>query len=176
MSKSLGNAIGIAEAPSEMFGKVMSIPDSVMPQWYELLSDLDPDALDAVLEALKGPAADPAGAKRALARNIIAQYHHEDAAREAETAFDKIFVRKGEPDEVEIRTLPASTEPVWIVALLHDLALTKSRGEARRLVVQGGVSLDGERVDSADRALAAESGQRYRLKVGKRTFLEVLFE
>ncbi len=176
MSKSLGNAIGITEKPSEMFGKVMSIPDPVMPQWYELLSDLGPDDLDSVLSALRGPEADPAGAKRALARNIIAQYHDEDAAHGAEAAFDRIFVKKGEPEELETRTLPASEEPVWIVKILHALELTKSRGEARRLVAQGGVSVDGERVESPDRELAGHSGQRYRLKVGKRTFLEILFE
>ena len=106
MSKSLGNAIGITEAPEEMFGKVMSIPDHLMLSWYELLSDLDADAMDAMRARLKDPESHPAKLKRGLARNIIGQYHGEKAAHEAEAAFDRIFVDKGEPEEVECRRLP----------------------------------------------------------------------
>ncbi len=175
MSKSLGNAIGILEAPEEIFGKVMSIPDELMLTWYELVSDLDADAMDEVRRRLGDPGENPARLKRDLARNIIAQYHGEKAAHDAEAAFDRIFVEKGEPDEVEVRTVDAA-EAVWIVKLLNDLGLAASRGEARRLIQQGGVSVDGEKVESADLELPAPAGRRYRLKVGKRRFLDVLFE
>ncbi len=175
MSKSLGNAIGILEAPEEMFGKVMSIPDPLMSTWYELVSDLDADAMDEVRRRLADSSENPARLKRELARNIIAQYHGEKAAHEAESAFDRIFVQKGEPDEVERRFLPAA-ETAWIVKILHDTGLAASRGEARRLVQQGGVSVDGKKVDRPDLELPAEAGRRYRLKVGKRRFLDIVFE
>ncbi len=175
MSKSLGNAIGITEAPEEMFGKVMSIPDHLMLSWYELLSDLDADAMDAMRARLKDPESHPAKLKRGLARNIIGQYHGEKAAHEAEAAFDRIFVDKGEPEEVECRRLPAQEKDYWLVKLLSDLSLVKSRGEARRLIEQGGVSVDGQRADSPQMELPAGAGQRYRLKLGKRVFLDVEF-
>jgi tyrosyl-tRNA synthetase len=176
MSKSLGNSIGISDPPEEMFGKVMSIPDHLMLSWYELLSDLDADAMDEMRARLKDPKSHPAKLKRGLARNIIGQYHGEKAARDSEAAFDRIFVQKGEPEEVECRRLPAQEGDYWLVKLLSDLSLVKSRGEARRLIEQGGVSVDGQRADSPQMELPAGAGRRYRLKVGKRVFLDVEFE
>ncbi len=176
MSKSLGNSIGITDAPEEMFGKVMSIPDHLMLSWYELVSDLDADAMDEVRKRLADPKSHPAKLKRSLARNIIGQYHSENAAHEAETAFDRIFVDKGEPEEVECRRLPAQDKDYWLVKLLSDLSLVKSRGEARRLIEQGGVSVDGQRADSPQMELPAGVGRRYRLKVGKRVFVDVEFQ
>jgi tyrosyl-tRNA synthetase len=176
MSKSLGNAIGIEEPPSEIFGKVMSIPDRIMPLWYELLSSLDPDGLVEILARLEDPAENPGRLKRRLAADIITQYHGEEAARAAEAEFDRIFVEKGAPSEVEERRLPVRPEPYWIVALLHDLGLVASRGEARRLIQQGGVSVDGQKVDDPALELPATAGRRYRLKVGKRSFLDLVVD
>ena len=176
MSKSLGNSIGITDPPEEMFGKVMSIPDPLMLSWYELLSDLDADAMDTVRARLNDSKENPAQLKRGLARNIIRQYHGDESAHEAEAAFDRIFVDKGEPEEIECRRLAAQAEDYWLVKLLSDLQLVKSRGEARRLIEQGGVSVDGKRVESPQEELPAGAGSRYRLKVGKRVFLDVEFE
>ncbi len=147
-----------------------------MLSWYELVSDLDADAMDEVRKRLADPKSHPAKLKRSLARNIIGQYHSENAAHEAETAFDRIFVDKGEPEEVECRRLPAQDKDYWLVKLLSDLSLVKSRGEARRLIEQGGVSVDGQRADSPQMELPAGVGRRYRLKVGKRVFVDVEFQ
>ena len=175
MSKSLGNAIGILDPPQEIFGKVMSIPDELMLQWYELVSDLGADAMDEVRRRLQDSSENPVRLKRELAQNIISQYHGEKLAKDAEAAFDRIFVQKGEPEEVDRVTLPAQ-EKIWIVKLLHDLKIASSRGEARRLVQQGGVSVDGKKVDSPDLELPAPPGASYRLKVGKRTFRDLVFK
>jgi len=99
-----------------------------------------------------------------------------EAARAAEGEFDRVFVKKEAPSQVEERRLPAQDEAYWMVALLHDLGLAASRGEARRLLQQGGVSVDGTRVDGLDHELTATAGCRYRLKVGKRHFLDLVFD
>jgi len=175
MSKSLGNAVGIDEEPEEMFGKIMSIPDELMASWYELVSDLEPDALDQVLSDLKRGEGNPSHHKRQLARNIIAQFHPAGAGEAAEAAFDRLFVRKDEPEEVELRQMPADDEPVWIVALLAELGMASSRGEARRLLGQGGIRVDGAKVGDLDLKLERTAGRRYRLRAGKRKFLDVEF-
>jgi tyrosyl-tRNA synthetase len=176
MSKSLGNAIGISDPPEDMFGRVMSIPDELMASWYDLLTDLPPDELDAVSAQLADPATNPSHLKRRLAAQLVDQYHGAGAGEKAERIFDQIHVHKGEPDEVEEQRLPAQAEPYWIVALLADTGLAPSRGEARRLIQQGGVSVDGRRIEAADVALPATAGAGYRVKVGKRRFLDLRFE
>lgn len=175
MSKSLGNAIGIEEAPDEMFGKVMSIPDAAMPSWFELVSSLDLDELDGVKAQLDAGTVNPSHLKRRLARDIVDQYHGEGAGKVAEAAFDRLFVDKAEPDEVPRHERPASGEPVGLLALIADLGLTPSRAEARRLVQQGGVAVDGDRITEIGHVLDASGGCRYRLRVGKRRFADVEF-
>jgi tyrosyl-tRNA synthetase len=175
MSKSLGNAIGIEESPGEMFGKIMSIPDELMPTWLELISDLPVDELEATLRQLEAGEGNPSHHKRALARNIVEQYHPAGSGGRAEAQFDKLFVQKDEPDEIPAMTLPATDDAQWIVALMADHGLAASRGEARRLVQQGGVSINGEKVADIDLNLDASAGQSYRFKVGKRKFLDILF-
>lgn len=175
MSKSLGNAIGIDERPQEIFGKVMSIPDGLLANWYELLSSLALDRLESVLADLADGASNPVVHKRALARDLCDQFHGAGAGADAEAAFDRIFVRKDDPIDVPLRNLEARVEPVWVVGLVSELGLAPSRSEARRLVQQGGVSVDGERVASVDDTVDGSTGRRYRLKVGKRKFLDVEF-
>ncbi len=175
MSKSLGNAIGITEPPSEMFGKVMSIPDDAMARWFELVSDLDTAAYDQVIQDIEAQQTNPSVHKRRLAANVVDQFHGPGEGAKAEVAFDKIFVKGGEPDEVECQVLPVAEEPVWIVGLLADLKLAPSRGEARRLIQQGGVAVEGERVTDVSATIAGVDGSRYRLKVGKRRFLDIEF-
>jgi tyrosyl-tRNA synthetase len=175
MSKSLGNSIGIEEPAAEIFGKVMSIPDELMENWYELVSDLDADELEEVRRDLREGSSNPVSLKRRLARNLCDQFHGEGAGADAEAAFDRIFVRKDDPEEVELFELPARDEDYWLVAVLSDLAVASSRSEARRLVQQGGVRVDGEQVRDLQFALAAGPGCHYRLKVGKRRFLDLRF-
>jgi tyrosyl-tRNA synthetase len=175
MSKSLGNSIGIEEPANEMFGKVMSIPDALMPNWFELLSDLDADALETVQTDLDLGTTNPGVIKRQLARNLCEQYHGPGAGASAETAFDRIFVKKDDPEEVELIELPAGEEALWLPALLGDLKVVASRSDARRLVQQGGVRVDGVQVQDLQFSLNPEVGRRYRLKVGKRRFFDLKF-
>lgn len=156
MGKSLGNHIGVTEPPEEIFGKVMSIPDEVMPQYYDLLLGAEPD-----------PALPPVQQKRALARAIVARFHSEDAATAAEAHFDRLFKSHDIPEDLEDFTFSANGEDIHVPGLLAD-AFGMSRSESRRLIEQGGVSLDGEALTTLDLPANALDGRV--LKVGKRRF------
>jgi len=132
MSKSLGNSIGIEEPAAEIFGKVMSIPDELMENWYELVSDLDADELEEVRRDLREGSSNPVSLKRRLARNLCDQFHGEGAGADAEAAFDRIFVRKDDPEEVELFELPARDEDYWLVAVLSDLAVASTCADLLR--------------------------------------------
>ncbi len=165
MSKSLGNYVGVAEAPQEQFGKLMSISDELMWRYYDLLSFRSL----AEIEAMKGE--HPKKAKVSLAKEIVARFHGQAAADEAEAHFEQVIVRKERPEEVEERTVTiAEGDSLALAALLADTGLAASRGEARRLIAQGGVSVNGERAGDPQAALGAGD---YELKVGKRKFLRV---
>jgi tyrosyl-tRNA synthetase len=158
MSKSLGNYVGITDPPDEIFGKLMRIPDEAMPTYYELLLDHELDT--------SGPAVE---SKRALAREIVARYHGDDAAREAEAHFDRLHVERGLPDEVEEAALPDSDGTVHLPALIRD-HFGLSGAEARRLLSQGGVKLDGETLGGDELDLPAERLDGAVLQLGKRRF------
>jgi tyrosyl-tRNA synthetase len=155
MSKSLGNYVGVTDPPEEMFGRVMRIPDELMPDYYRLLLGAEPPAGEA-----------PNDAKRELARRIVARYHDEEAARRAEEHFDRLFVRHEAPAEVEEATIPAGEE-VHLPGLIAEL-FGISRSEGRRLLAQGGVRLDGEPLEGDRLDLPAESLDGRILQVGKR--------
>lgn len=155
MGKSLGNHIGVTEPPEEIFGKVMSIPDEVMPQYYDLLLGAEPE-----------PAL-PVQQKRALARAIVARFHSEDDATAAEAHFDRLFKSHDVPEDLEDFMFSANGEDIHVPGLLAD-AFGMSRSESRRLIEQGGVSLDGEALTTLDLPANALDGRV--LKVGKRRF------
>jgi tyrosyl-tRNA synthetase len=173
MSKSLGNAIGIAEPPDEMFGKTMSIPDRLMRTWFELVADLSADELDVVRRQLDDPTVNPSHLKRRLAANIVTQYHGAGAAADAEQEFDRIFVQKDNPTEVREFRLGGG-EPMPYAQVLAITGLVGSNSEGRRLIEQGGLSVDGRRIADARAVMPRTSGLRYRLKAGKRAFLDVV--
>lgn len=136
MSKSTGNYIGVTDPPDEMFGKVMSLPDAVMPEFFELVLGIEPpEWLDD----------DPARGKRLLGREIVSRFHDQTAAVEAEQAFDRVFVRHELPDEIEEASVDLSGDEVHLPAVLAE-AFGVSRGEVRRLLAQGGVKLDGRQL------------------------------
>ncbi len=174
MSKSLGNYIGITESPKEIYGKTMSISDDLMVRYYELLSDVDLATLQNVRDGVAGKSAGahPMESKKALARELVARFHGADAAVQAEDEFIQQFKQKEVPDDIPQVTLPVS-EPVWICRLLTDAGLTASNGEARRLVAQGGVKIDGEKVGDADVEIPARG--EIVVQVGKRRFAKVVF-
>jgi tyrosyl-tRNA synthetase len=157
MSKSLGNYVGITDPPAEIFGKLMRIPDEVMGTYYELLLDRPLDSQSSARDA-----------KRALAREITSRYHGEQAAAEAEAHFDRLHVERGVPDEVEEAALPTG-DPVHLPALIRD-HFGVSGAEARRLLAQGGVKLDGETLNGGELDLPADRLDGAVLQLGKRRF------
>jgi tyrosyl-tRNA synthetase len=158
MSKSLGNYVGVDEPPEEMFGKLMRVPDEVLPVYYALLLD---DPLDESLS--------PRDAKRAMARALTARYHGDEAARAAEERFDTVHVRRELPDEIEEFAFSADNGEVHIPALLAE-AFGLSRSEGRRLLAQGGVKLDGTELDDSRLDVPADDLDGVVLQVGKRRF------
>jgi tyrosyl-tRNA synthetase len=156
MSKSLGNYVGVTDPPEEMYGKLMRVPDDAMPTYYELLLD---EPLDA--------SAPPRDAKRAMARALTAPYHGERAAAAAEDRFDALHVRHELPDEIEDFAFAANGEAVHLPALLAD-AFGVSRSEARRLLGQAGVRLDGEPLDESALDLPVERLDGAVIQLGKR--------
>lgn len=169
MSKSLDNYIGIDEPPDSIFGKIMSISDDLMWKYYLLCTDLTPDQINQLREE------HPMEAKAQLAKLIIRDFYDEEAAEAAEAEFRKVFSDRQIPTEIEEQTLPASDEPVLLVKLVTTLRLAPSNNEARRLVSQGGVNVDDEKIDDTKATLDASVGRNYILKVGKRRFIRVSF-
>ena len=156
MSASLDNYIGIAEPAAEMFGKAMSAVDDLMPQYYELL--LDDDA---------PPPADPYVAKREFARRLVERWHGAEAARDAEAGFDRMFKEKRATDDAPVIELPPG-DPVHVPALLADNKLASSRGEARRLIAQGGVHVDGAALAADELDVPRDRLAGAELRVGRR--------
>ncbi|MDX6503472.1 MAG: tyrosyl-tRNA synthetase [Gaiellaceae bacterium] len=156
MSKSRGNVVGITEAPEQQFGKVMSIPDSALPQWWEML----------VGEA--APSSDAMAWKLELARRIVTRWHGEEAARDAEAHFTRVVREHQAPDDVPEAPLPAG-DPLHLPALLVEHLGVATTSEARRLIAQGGVKLNGEPVSELDVSRAALAGGL--VQAGKRRFM-----
>lgn len=169
MSQSLGNYIGIEEPAEEMFGKTMSIPDETMPSWFRLATDLAPEEVATIEAHLETGHLHPAEAKRRLAGEIVGLYWGVEAAKEAEEAFDRVFKRGEEPESMPEHTL-GPDDPVHVPSLLRDL-FDLSGSEAKRLIDQGAVSVDGEIV--SDQHVPRNNLVGKVLKVGKRRFTRI---
>ncbi|MDX8381995.1 MAG: tyrosine--tRNA ligase [Ghiorsea sp.] len=161
MSKSLNNYVGIQEPAKEQFGKIMSASDDLMMRYYELLTDVD-------LEAIK--TMHPMEAKKQLASLIVSRFHGEEAGKAARDGFENQFAKKEIPDDIPEKTMVAEDGCVWIVKALSEGGLTASNGEAMRMIKQGAVSVDGKKINDKDLKLNTGS---YLLKVGKRKFLQL---
>ena len=171
MSKSLGNYVGINEAPQEMFGKVMSISDELMWRYYELLTDLRVEEVARLREATASGERNPRDLKVELAKLIITDFHSAGDAEKAEEEFNRIFKRKEVPDEIEERSVSSAA---WkLPRLLVETELAPSMAEARRLIIQGAVRIDGERRTQVDDEIELGSNQGILIQVGKRRFLRV---
>jgi tyrosyl-tRNA synthetase len=164
MAKSVGNYIGVTDAPAEMYGKTLSIPDTSLDSWYELLLGSAP---------LVG--ASPRDAKRALARALVERFHGADAARQAEAEFDRLFVDHRPPEDMPVVLWPADRPEVHLPALLAD-AFGISTSEARRSLAQGAVKLDGQPVAGGLLDLPAPDVDGKVLQLGKRRFARVCVE
>lgn len=166
MSKSLGNYIGVTDAPADMFGKVMSLPDGLIAVYYELCTDIDLGVIDELVKSL-ADGANPRDAKASLARELVTIYHSKDAAAAAESGFNSQFRDKELPTEMpEVKT---TLGPRKVIELLVEVGLAESRSDARRLQEQGGVRINGEPVD--DEMVAVATGDV--IQVGKRRFVRV---
>jgi tyrosyl-tRNA synthetase len=171
MSKSLGNYIGINEPPQEIFGKVMSISDDLMWRYYELGTNLSPSAIAALRENMNGGQRNPRDVKADLAKRIVADFYSESEARKAEDEFNARFRDKQAPDVVEERALQSGA---WkLPKLLVELGLVSSMAEARRMIEQGGVYVDGERRTQNDFEVNLTTDHSFLIQVGKRRFVRV---
>jgi tyrosyl-tRNA synthetase len=174
MSKSLNNYIGINEPPQEIFGKVMSISDELMWRYYELCTDLSPLELSTLRTSVERGERNPRDVKAELGKLIVTDFHSKTAADAAEEEFVRRFRNKETPDTVEVKTLPARG---WGLAhLLEAVGLAESKAEARRLIQQGGVYVDGERPQVVNPITEWKPGMSALLQVGKRKFVKVVFE
>ncbi|HZB04405.1 MAG TPA: tyrosine--tRNA ligase [Actinomycetota bacterium] len=177
MSKSFGNHIGLTDPPEEQFGKTMSIPDDLIPTWVRLCTGVPPEDVDAIERGLAAGSLHPAEQKRRLAREIVTRYHGEGAARAAEDRFDRVFRSHEVPDDVSEVAFPEDAVrngSVWIVRLLAGVGLAASNADARRLIEQGGVRIDGRPVTDPDVELPVSDVAGRVLQVGRRRFVRLV--
>ncbi len=171
MSKSLGNYIGIDETPNEMFGKAMSIPDELMIKYYQLATDLPLEEIEALEKGLKDGTVHPRDAKMALGAKFVQMYHGEKAAAEAKAYFQTVFQKRSLPSDIpEVKWEGA--DQLWIVDLLVELNMMSSKGEARRMIQNGGVKINEEKVTDVQAQVLIEDGLI--VQVGKRKFSKIV--
>lgn len=168
MSKSLGNYIGITEPAEEIYGKAMSISDDLMPEYYRLATSLKSTEVKEILDNLKSGKLHPRDAKMRLASEIVTLYHGNEAAREAETRFRQVFQKGNLPDDMPEF---AFTAPVKLVDIMSDATLAPTKSEARRLIEQGGVKINGETASNVNLELTV--ADELVIQVGKRKFARV---
>lgn len=171
MSKSLGNYIGLTDSPREMFGKTMSIPDNLIARYFRYGAFAEESDIKTMESGLESGSLHPRNAKVQTAMRIVARYHGEDAAKASFDEFERMFVKKDLPDEIESITLELEAAVVTVVDILALSNLAPSKGEAKRLIQGGGVSIDGERI--ADIAATVDLTEERTFKVGKRKFLKI---
>jgi tyrosyl-tRNA synthetase len=146
MSKSYDNYIGISDSPKEIYGKTLSIPDDLIYIYYELASNASSDELKEIKELLDDPKVNPRDIKRKLARTFVSMYHSEKDAQKAEAEFDNIFIKKDVPDDLQELKIDSNNSEMNIVELITSIKFAPSRAEAKRLVLQGGVSVDSNKI------------------------------
>ncbi|HAK87506.1 MAG TPA: tyrosine--tRNA ligase [Nitrospiraceae bacterium] len=170
MSKSLGNYIGISEPPKDMYGKLMSISDELMLKYYELLSHISIEEFNALKDGLKAGSIHPKKAKENLAVEIVDRYWGRDEALKAQEEFDRMFKDKGTPDEIPVFELSWDEEKMWLPKIMKLSGLMPSTGEAMRLIKQGAVSVDDQKI--TDPKITFKKGD-YLIKAGKRKFVKI---
>ncbi len=174
MSKSLGNYIGIDEEPNQIYGKAMSIPDELMIKYFKLVTDLPHNEVNSIIKGLEDGSMHPRDAKMKMAFTLVQMYQGEQAAIIAESHFKTVFQKGAIPDDIPIVDLDKSIledNKIWIVKLIVTLGLVLSNGEGRRMIEQGAVKINGEKIDDIDYAVEIE--QDMIIQVGKRKFSKV---
>ena len=175
MSKSLGNYVGITEPPSEMFGKLMSITDAMMWPYFELVTDRSSAEITKLRKDVESGAAHPMEVKMELAQEVVAGFHGKLSAAIAAEEFQRIFRDRQAPEEAPVRKVAAG-DSKRLPALLVELGLAASRAEADRLVKQGGVEIDGQRVSDINTKVDLATPRQFLLRAGKKKFLRVVVE
>ena len=168
MSKSYGNDIGLTDTPEDMYGKSMSISDEMIEKYFILAADADTKTVSKVKKQLSDSSQNPRDIKRELARAIVQLYHGQNAAKEAEQYFDRVIVNKDAPDEMDQVELSIDTQLIEVVT---NEGLTSSKGEARRLIKQGAIRVDNEKITDESHILL--KGKEVVIKVGKRRFIKI---
>ncbi|MCM3698411.1 tyrosine--tRNA ligase [Paenibacillus macerans] len=174
MSKSLGNYIGIDEEPNEIYGKAMSVPDELMLKYYELVTDLPDDELEALAAGLKAGSVHPRDAKMKLAYTLVRMYHGADAANAAQEHFVTVFQQRALPEDIEEKEIPAGEledGKIRLIKLLTLIGFASSNGEAKRSIQQGAVKLSEEKLTDPNAEIALSGGEV--IQVGKRKFAKL---
>jgi tyrosyl-tRNA synthetase len=169
MSKSANNYVGIDEAPDQIYGKIMSLPDALLRKYYDLLSSLSTDEIDELFAKMKA-GLNPKTVKSQLAKELAARFHDDAAADAAHAGFEKVFAQKGVPDEVTERSIPSGD--IWLPALLKELQAVASTSDGKRMIAQGAVKLESEVVKQE--RLTFASGSTLMLQCGKRKFIKLI--
>jgi tyrosyl-tRNA synthetase len=175
MSKSLGNYIGITESPTDIFGKLMSIPDELMWTYYDLVTDRTPEEIAALKKEVASGVAHPMDVKMRLAEEVIAGFHGQEAARKAAENFQRVFRDRQAPAEAEVQRISRGPAKK-LVTLLAELKLAPSKSEAGRLIEQGGVEIDGVRVEDPRKDIDLSKPTEFLLRAGKKKFLRIIVE
>jgi tyrosyl-tRNA synthetase len=170
MSQSLGNYISVRDEPADMFGKVMSIPDAAMPDWYRLAAMVPSTDVDALVQGLEDGSVHPGEAKRDLGRRIVTIHHDAEAAEQAEAAFDRLFRTHEVPEDIPVHEVTQTGE-ISLPAVLGDAGLVASRSEGRRMIKQGAVKIDGRKAETE----FIDAGELVGavIQVGKRRFVRI---
>src|SRR6266705_258946 len=175
MSKSLGNYVGITEPPSEMFGKLMSVPDDLMWSYWQLLTVLTDNDITDLRRKVAAGQAHPMSVKTALAKRIVCDFHGNEAAERAASEFQRVFRDRQAPEEAPIMKLPRGPAKK-LTALLVDLKLIASKSEAERLIKQGGVEIDGARADDPRKDIDLSKPADFLLRAGKKKFVRIVVQ
>jgi len=172
MSKSMDNYIGINEPPSQIYGKTLSIPDELIYTYFELATDIPNEELNEIRQQLLNKSVNPRDLKRKLARTLVAMYYNNESAITAENEFDNIFIKKGLPDSIPEYKVEKGVNEKNIIDLIVSVGFAPSKAEARRLVQQGGVTIDGDKISDITELIKFDRDKI--LKVGKRNFIKII--
>jgi tyrosyl-tRNA synthetase len=174
MSKSLGNYIGITETADDIYGKVLSISDTLMLRYYELLSDLSAAEIEVLAQDMQEGRRHPKDVKKMLARELTARFYGDEDSARAEESFEQVFKHRGLPDNIPELILKAADGEIWLPKLLVEAGLTESTSEARRMIKQQAVSLNSEKI--LDTEFSVQPEGEVLIKVGKRRFARIRFQ
>lgn len=172
MAKSVGNYIGVAEPPKEIFGKIMSIPDDLIYPYFELVTDIPEDDLLKIKKDLEDTNVNPMILKKRLGKEIVRMYYNEEEADKACEEFEKVFSKKELPEEIPIKYFEHDETEIWIPHMIVKTGCAKSTSEVRRLIKQGGLYIDNKRIDDEDLKMPVEGDKL--VKLGKRRFYKII--